>query len=184
MRFIACLVIALVCATAANAQDFFASEPTEVYKGNWSAFPHDYSTISGPAIEEGAFRAKYEEAQAEIQVKDRLIADLRSVIKTLESTRCPCCESGECQCGKAAAAKLVMVSMPGCPACEQWWTNERPRYEASGWGVERTQESPKQGVLYPYWRLCIGDECQVVAWCPFGQLDSKIESLLARRRNK
>lgn len=127
---------------------------------------------SGPQIAEGAARSF-----AELEAK---VAALEAENATLKAKPCDC----GCECGKvkqAPTAKLVMVSMPGCPACDLWWSSERLRYEASGWSVEHTSEQPKRGKLYPYWRLCIGDQCTEISWLPFSQLDDRVRALLDRR---
>lgn len=112
---------------------------------------------------------------------DQRVAELEAKLEALKQCDCTC------ECGKVKAApiaKLVMVSISGCPACDQWWALEGPRYQSSGWALEHTTERPRQGKLYPYWRVCIGDSCEEVAWLPFNQLDAKVQSILDRRTNK
>lgn len=125
--------------------------------------------FSGPQIAEGAARSFAE--------LEKRVAELEAENAALKAKPCDC----GCECGKvkqAPTAKLVMVSMPGCPACDLWWSTEQPRYAASGWVQERVTEQPKRGKLYPYWRLCIGDNCTEINWLPFKQLDAKVQAIV------
>lgn len=160
MRFIACLVIALLFATVADAQDFFTAGPAESRRA--------------------------EEATAQVEVQKRMIADLRLVIKTLEAKRCPCCESGECQCAKAAKQwKIVMESIPNCDGCKWADENQRPHYQSLGWLWETKHLlAPQPGVrMYPRYLICNGDTCEVIEIEQYvTELDAKLTALLQRRQ--
>lgn len=157
MRLIPTVVglVGVACSTMAFAQDANTTLPPEFF--------------TAQQIAEGAARSF---AELEARVKE-----LEAENAALKAKPCDC----GCECGKAKqapTAKLVMVSMPGCPACDLWWSSERLRYEASGWSVEHTSEQPKRGKLYPYWRLCIGDQCTEISWLPFSQLDDRVRALI------
>lgn len=63
-------------------------------------------------------------------------------------------------------AKIVMQSIPGCLACEQWMLTESPKLIAVGWAVE--QEKLRSGVagrIYPRWRACNLGRCVEIENC-------------------
>jgi hypothetical protein len=49
---------------------------------------------------------------------------------------------------------ILMVTVPGCRHCVEWWAREPARYEASGWHVEKVENKPEWGFTrFPTYRI-------------------------------
>lgn len=143
--------------------------------------------FSGPAIEAGAFRAKLEEARAEVKVKDRLIADLRSIVHDFEAKlaavkSCDC----TCNCGKQAAAqqpvsqwKITMQTIPDCDSCKDAKATQPQLYMAANWQWETVDlKQPEPGHSYPRYVICDGKTCSSIE-CHPSEFDSRLRALMA-----
>ena len=174
MRFLYCLAISMLASTVV-AQDANTTLPPEFF--------------SGPQIAEGAARS-FAELEAKVAAKERLIAELQAIVKELEAKLdCVCGEGCQCDAGGSPCpcarkqsqkphAKITMVWMNGCDTCEKWWREQRPRYEAMGWVVDRPEKAEALNKTYPYWRVCIGDSCKEIPWVQFHQLDAKVQTIV------
>lgn len=82
------------------------------------------------------------------------------------------------------ANKIVMESIDNCDACVQSDAKDAPRYRASGWLWETVKVRAAPGRMYPRYRVCIGDTCEIVEIRNLSELDGKIQQLLDRRKTR
>lgn len=163
------LFLALVClAGAASAQD------AEIPAFSWLKPKVDVT-----------------ELQAKIDDQARLIGNLREIIGGLEQDLDAAADREMALLEKllrfeknepTPAAKITMESIDRCPACVASDANDRPRYERAGWVWETVKVFAAPGRMYPRYRVCIGDTCEVVEIRNLSELDGKIQALLDRRK--
>lgn len=127
-----------------------------------------------------------EEARAEIEVQDRTIQELRDIIHKLEAKLAepPAVEPSVVPAAAPASApvaKITMESIDNCRACMVSDAKDAPRYRAAGWVWETVKVRAMPGRMYPRYRVCLGDMCEVVEIRNLSELDPKIRALLDRR---
>lgn len=104
-----------------------------------------------------ATEAKIAALEARITALEQENAELRAKLLARDAGKQPT---------PAETAKIIMQSIPGCLACEQWYSLEGPKFVASGWVVER-EDSPGGtfGLVFPRWRVCLRARCIEIDNC-------------------
>lgn len=107
-----------------------------------------------------------------IQQLEAEVADLRLQLLARDAAKLP----------TPAQAKIVMQSIVGCDACEQWYAAERPKLVATGWVVERESVTTwPLGRKFPRWRVCVATGCTEIENCSATQFMERLRAIVGKK---